>query len=197
MIFRAIQDKEQFSKPFPYFFGTQAFGHDFSEHLLDWFESDAPWHLVEAEFYEQYEFSLLHEKLPQAVNSLVSDESLSWLRGCVEEAFRTKLAERVDVTAHKLVLGQTIRVHNDYIPGEETHRILIQFNRGWKDENGGLLIFFNSADPADINRAFRPEHNSCVGFEISPNSNHAVSTVYSGERFTLVYSFFREAHAVA
>lgn len=197
MIFRDIQDKEQVEKPFRYFLGTKAFEQDFSENLLGWFEGNAPWQLIEAEFYEQYEFSLLHERLPEEFNILTSVESLSWLRDCVEKSFGVKLLERVDVTVHKLVVGQTIRVHNDYIPGEETHRVLIQLNRGWSDSNGGLLIFFNSTDPADINRALRPEHNSCVGFEISPNSNHAVSTIYSGQRFTLVYSFFGSTRAVA
>lgn len=191
MISSAIGERQHFAEPFPYFVATQALAPDFSLAVLEWLERDAPWHLIEAEFYEQYEFSLRHDALPEEVRSLVSPQNLDYLRGCVEESFQVQLAERIDVTAHKLVSGQTIRVHNDYIPDRETHRILIQLNRGWNDENGGLLIFFNSNDPADMNRAFRPEHNSCVGFAISPRSNHAVSTVHSGERFTLVYSFYR------
>lgn len=192
MIFSTIDGRENFTDPFPYFVAAQALPPDFSLGVLAWFEDGAPWQLIEAEFYEQHEFSLRHEELPEVVHFLVSDENLNYLRNCVEQSFQVKLSEQIDVTAHKLVPGQTIRVHNDYIPGRETHRILIQLNRGWKDENGGLLIFFNSNDPADMNRAFRPEHNSCVGFEISPRSNHAVSTVYSGERFTLVYSFYQQ-----
>jgi Rps23 Pro-64 3,4-dihydroxylase Tpa1-like proline 4-hydroxylase len=90
-----------------------------------------------------------------------------------------------------LVAGQRIRIHNDYIPDQESHRVLVQLNRGWTDDMGGALIFFNSHDPTDMHRAFRPSHNSCVGFEISPKSLHAVSTIHSGERFTLVFSFYR------
>jgi hypothetical protein len=55
---------------------------------------------------------------------------------------------------------------------------------------GGFLLFFNRADPADVHRIFLPIHNSLVGFAISPDSNHAVSTIHDGERFTLVYSFY-------
>ncbi len=90
----------------------------------------------------------------------------------------------------KLVNGHTIRLHNDFIPGRETHRLLIQLNRNWQDENGGFLLFFNSSAPEDIHRVIHPVHNSSVGFAISPKSNHAVSTVYNGERYTLVYSFY-------
>jgi hypothetical protein len=35
------------------------------------------------------------------------------------------------MSAHKLTAGQTIRIHNDWIRGEETHRVLIQVNDGW------------------------------------------------------------------
>lgn len=192
MISPTIDERENFTDPFPYFVAAQALPPDFSLGVLAWFEDGAPWQLIEAEFYEQHEFSLRHEELPEEVRFLVNNANLDYLRNCVEQSFQVKLSEQIDVTAHKLVPGQTIRVHNDYISGRETHRILIQLNRGWKDENGGLLIFFNSNDPADMNRALRPEHNSCVGFEISPRSNHAVSTVHSGERFTLVYSFYRQ-----
>ena len=85
----------------------------------------------------------------------------------IAELFGIDLRHRVDITAHKLVPGQRIRIHNDFIPGAETHRLLMQFNRDWQDDNGGLLLFFNSADPADIHKIFRPVHNSAVGFAIT------------------------------
>ena len=45
----------------------------------------------------------------------------------------------------KLVKGQTIRIHNDYLGEEEeaeTHRILLQLSENWKEDNGGYLMFF-------------------------------------------------------
>ena len=104
--------------------------------------------------------------------------------------FGRRLRERIDCTAHKLVQGQTIRIHNDYIPGEETHRLLLQLNRGWRDAQGGYLMLFNSQDPSDVHRVFLPANDSVVGFAISERSNHAVSTVHGGERFTIVFSFY-------
>ena len=38
---------------------------------LDWLEREAPWKLTTAEFYEQYEFSLLHAPLPVRAGYLV------------------------------------------------------------------------------------------------------------------------------
>lgn len=178
------------SHPFPYFVAKKGLTNEAGTLLLDWFEGEAPWNLVEAEFYEQYEFDLRGLNLPEAVKPICEWQNLLLVKNFVESIFKVHLTDRVDLTAHKLLLGQKIRVHNDFIPGAETHRVLIQLNRGWSDENGGLLMLFNSANASDIHRAFRPLHNSCVAFEISPRSLHAVSTIHASERYTLVYSFY-------
>jgi len=179
------------STPFPYYISEEALTKEASESLLGWLESDAPWQLVETGFYEQYEFSFFSMDLPSSIAALIDKPNLESVKGLVQDAFGVALSDRIDVTAHKLLPGQRIRLHNDYIPEAETHRVLVQLNRGWDDENGGLLMFFNSSDPADIHRVLRPSHNSCVAFEISPDSNHAVTTIHGGERFTLVYSFYK------
>ena len=80
-------------------------------------------------------------------------------------------------------------IHNDFIEEGESHRILIQLNRGWLDEQGGLLMLFGSSSPGDVQRVIRPLHRSAFGFSISDCSYHAVSTIAEGERYTLVYSF--------
>lgn len=181
-----------FSKPFQYCVSPEAFSDNVSSMLLEWLETDAPWKLVVTDFYEQYEFSFLDAQLPSPLTFLQKKSSFDTIRTKMEDIFQTALSERIDFNAHKLIPGQRIRLHNDFIPGQETHRLLIQLNRGWEDEQGGLLVFFNSPDPADVHKVFRPLHNSVVGFAISPNSNHAVSTVHGGERFTLVYSFYEK-----
>lgn len=191
MISNAI-DKGSYQKaPFPYYISEEALTTETGDSLLGWFENDAPWLLVETGFYEQYEFSFFNVDLPPSITALIDKRNLERVKGLVQDVFGVVLSDRIDLTAHKLLSGQRIRLHNDYIPGEETHRVLVQLNRGWDDKNGGLLMFFNSCDPADIHRVLRPSHNSCVAFEISPDSNHAVTTIHGGERFTLVYSFYK------
>lgn len=188
-------DNEYCTEPFDYFILSQAFGQKESSLILNWLETDAPWKLVKADFYTQYEFDIEGMKLPEEISFLNQRGFLNYLTEQFEDIFTVKLTKQVDITAHKLIKGHTIRLHNDYIPGQETHRLLIQLNHNWHDENGGFLIFFNSSDPKDIHRLIRPVHNSSTGFAISPKSNHAVSTIYDGERYTLVYSFYAADHS--
>jgi len=181
---------EFFAEPFPYFTAAEGFGEGVSAAILEWLETEAPWKLVEADFYEQYELSLSGVPAPQHLEFLTGKSFFDDLRSKVERIFGARLGERTDCTVHKLVPGQRIRIHNDFIPGEETHRVLIQLNRGWHDGRGGFLMFFNSQEPSDVHRVFSPTHDSVVGFAISESSNHAVSTIHDGERFTLVFSFY-------
>ena len=176
--------------PFPYLTANGGLGEVNSSALLEWLENEAPWKLVEMDFYEQYEFSLLDAPLPRHLKFLAERTFLHDLREKVEGVFGTRLSQRIDCTVHKLVPGQTIRIHNDYILGEETHRLLLQLNRGWCDDHGGYLMLFNSEDPSDVHRVLLPAHDSVLGFAISERSNHAVSTIHGGERFTIVFSFY-------
>lgn len=185
-----FNDIEFHSKPFPYFKLSKFFDDKFSKIILNWLQKDAPWKLVETDFYEQYEFDFQDSTPSSELFFLYENDFLGFLVRQMENIFSVKLNKEVSLTGHKLVSGQTIRIHNDFIPGQETHRLLIQLNQGWNDENGGFLMFFNSSNPNDINRIIRPIHNSSVGFEISSNSNHAVSTIHKGERYTLVYTFY-------
>jgi 2OG-Fe(II) oxygenase superfamily len=181
-----------FTYPFPYAVSTRFFNDAISVAVLEWLESEAPWKLVETDFYEQYEFSFIDARVPMPLAFLKEDMFLDSLRDKVERLFGVSLCARIDATAHRLIPEQRIRIHNDFLPSAETHRLLIQLNRGLEDKDGGFLLFFNSNDPKDVHKVFRPVHNSAVAFAISMDSNHAVTTVHGSERFTLVYSFYAE-----
>jgi Rps23 Pro-64 3,4-dihydroxylase Tpa1-like proline 4-hydroxylase len=178
-------------QPFRYSLISRALEPGVGNALLEWLEEDAPWSLRIAEFYEQHEFTVSSEVLPSHLRELFSTVARDSLREHVEKLFDVQLSERVDITAHRLTKGQRIRMHNDYIPGHESHRLLIQLNRGWSDENGGALMLFKGEGPTDVHRILRPVHNSGLLFEISRDSLHAVTPIHGGERFTLVMSFFR------
>ena len=175
--------------PFRYFLAPRCLAPDNERTLLEWFESDAPWRLVETDFYQQYEFDMLHMTLPKSVAPLISPDNLAALRREMEVIFDVVLDDRTMLVAHKLVPGQRIAIHNDHLVGEETHRLTVQLNRGLDDEEGGLIMLFNSFDPADVHRIIRPVTGSGIGFEIGENSHHAVSRLHGGKRYTLVYSF--------
>ncbi|TCM07459.1 cyclophane-containing peptide 2OG-Fe(II) oxygenase YhhC [Sphingomonas sp. PP-CC-3G-468] len=176
-------------EPFPHATAMSALPSSQCEALLDWFEGDAPWRLRIASFYEQWEMHLDAVDMPSAVRSVVSDEVTANLSAGLLVPIGARLPHLTEVTAHKLLPGQTIRIHNDHLEDGETHRILLQLNRGWSDEQGGMLMLFGSAAASDVRRIVRPLHGSSFAFEISSRSYHAVSTIASGERYTLVYSF--------
>jgi Rps23 Pro-64 3,4-dihydroxylase Tpa1-like proline 4-hydroxylase len=181
---------EVFSEPFPYAVSSRAFRDDISFDILKWLETEASWKLVETDFYEQFEFSFADAHLPDRLAFLWEETFLVALRTEVQKRLGISLEGRVEASAHRLVPGQRIRIHNDFLLSGETHRLLIQLNRGWRNEHGGFLLFFNSPNPTDIHKVFRPVHNSGVAFAISSDSNHAVTTIHHSERYTLVYSFY-------
>lgn len=176
------------SEPFPHALSRWAVSSDMAERTLIWMEEAAPWNLRIASFYEQWEIHLDEEVLPDRLQELLSPAIINGLTRQLLPDSYTEI-ELVEVTAHRMVSGQTIKIHNDFREGQESHRILIQLNRGWTDKQGGLLMLFGSSNSSDVRRMIRPIHGSGFGFRISEASFHAVSTVTAGERFTLVYSF--------
>ena len=104
--------------PFRYFLARRCLAQGIEQILLDWFESGAPWQLVETNFYEQYEFGMLDVALPESVSPLTSPSNLSALRHSVAALFDVALDDQVTLVAHKLIPGQRIAIHNDYLGGK-------------------------------------------------------------------------------
>lgn len=181
--------------PYKYFTSSPNINDECTEELLNWFEFKAPWKLVETDFYEQYEFSLNSCEDLGYAQFLIDEKTLFSIRTQVERLFEIELIEYVEVVAHKLVKGQTIRIHNDFLGEQdsETHRVLLQLNRGFEDSNGGYLMIFNNSQTESLKEVIPPISGSVQGFEISKDSHHAVSTIHSGERYTIVYSFRKKS----
>jgi Rps23 Pro-64 3,4-dihydroxylase Tpa1-like proline 4-hydroxylase len=176
--------------PFPHAAVPAILASADADAALAWLETDAPWQLRVASFYEQYEFSLTGLNIPSRVRGLTDPAFIEALRDFLRSTVgAVGDLELADICAHKLVPDQTIRVHNDFIGEEETHRILVQLNSGWAIENGGILMIFSSDRPEDVFSVVMPTHGSGFAFEISERSFHAVSTIKTGERYTLVYTF--------
>lgn len=175
--------------PFPHFSASSVLKNQLEDKLYDWFQATPEWNLVETDFYEQYEFSLLHIDVPEHLKCLIEHDFLDAIENQFTKAFNVAGFKLVDVVAHKLVNSQHIGVHNDFINGDETHRMLIQINPHWKEEHGGYLLLFNSSDSKDMAKVVSPVNNTAFGFEISKKSHHAVSKIYDFTRFTIVYTF--------
>ena len=178
----------QTQNPFPYFSISQVLSADKAEQLLLWFKASELWSFTKTSFYTQYEFSLMGVTLPASLDFLNSGTTLQYLTENFERYFGKKLSV-TDITAHKLIDGHKMGVHNDFVGSAETHRLIIQLNDNWSEANGGYLMLFNSKEPSDVAKIIRPLHNTGIGFEISDHSYHAVSAVHDFTRYTLVYTF--------
>lgn len=183
-----LRERSVKASPFQYATMLRCLSTELGDGLLAWFESDAPWRLTQTEFYEQYEFSCWDNPSPLAA-FLTSREVLDLVRAEMTEIFARRFEDAVDVVCHRLLPTQKIGIHNDYLVGQETHRLTLQLNRGLTDTDGGVLMLFNSNDPADIHKLLHPLSLSGFAFAISADSHHAVSQVHGGERFSVIYSF--------
>jgi Rps23 Pro-64 3,4-dihydroxylase Tpa1-like proline 4-hydroxylase len=175
--------------PFPHFRVADLLSASDAEAMLDWLDADAPWRLRVATFYEQHEFSMLACEAPPAIAHLVSARTVAAIADELSGRLGAPTLELVDINVHRLVAGQTIRIHNDHIEDAESHRLIVHFNRGWSAEQGGLLMLFAADDPGSVTDVLLPAHRSAFGFEISERSHHAVSTIHAGQRDSLVYTF--------
>ena len=180
------------SDPFPFSVVPDALSDSIEQVTLSWFELAAPWRLTEESFYSQHEFDMRNIELPSDVAQLAADSILAAMRELISGLFQRRLGTTVDVTAHRLTAGQRIRIHNDYLEGGETHRLIVQLNRGRAFSDGGHLLLFGGRKPEDVRVVLAPMSKQAMLFEISQRSHHAVSEVVHGERYSIVYSF----HAV-
>jgi hypothetical protein len=184
---RALGESAVFDSPFAHAtFGT-CLPDETGDAVLSWLETHAAWRLKKTDFYEQFEFDCRDS--PSVVASFLTSPSiLELVRAELESVFERTFQPEISVVCHKLVAGHRIGIHNDYLEGEETHRLVIQLNRGLSQNDGGFLMLFGSDDAADVRKVLRPLHLGGFAFEISKNSFHAVSAIHSGARYSLIYS---------
>lgn len=175
-------------EPFPHFAVPNFVDRDLGDSLLEWFETDAQWGT-----YNGDGFCVRESNLQLQLKELVSGSFSEYLSSEVARVFGAKLSNRVDVTAHRLSAPRHIGIHTDYGRTKQTHRLVVQINRGWKAEWGGLLLFLSSRAPGestDQDRVFVPHHCCAMCFELSPRSFHAVSPISCGVRYTLCFAFY-------
>lgn len=188
-----LKPNEIRTSPFPHFIQRKILDDRVAHMLLDWFESRAPWEPKEIpDFYRLANLRLREKDLPPHVAPLASFRTYDVIACQMESIFGVRLLRNVDISAHRLRDGESMGVHTDYGPVGQTHRLLIQLNRGWTMQNGGMLMLFDEESPSapsSAHRYYLPISQSGFGFAISTNSFHAISPIIGQDRYTLVYSF--------
>jgi hypothetical protein len=189
----ALCNGQLFRNPFPHSRFCGLFDEISTSAILNWLERDAPWKFVKEDFYTRRHCAGLITHLREtAAKIAVAPDTLQMLRQHMGRLFGVRFnAERVEVLAQQMLPGHRIGIHND-APREnsETHRLIINFNRGFQDENGGHLILLDIQDPENTAVIVPPLHNSAVALEFSASSWHCVEEVKAGSRYSLAYSFW-------
>ncbi len=74
-------------RPFPHFCSKKVFSPALEKDLYNWLSSTTIWELTRTEFYEQYEFSLLHVTLPSSLRCLIEDGLVEAVKKQIEATF--------------------------------------------------------------------------------------------------------------
>ena len=103
------------------------------------------------------------------------------------------LVNRVLVTAQRMQPGQVIGIHSDRpLLGYEIARLVVQLNKQWQAEHGGVLELFSSPEGEAVFRV-NPEYNKAFGFLLHADSYHGVTEV-THPRQTVVFNFWHMAN---
>jgi hypothetical protein len=180
------------SAPYDHFVSPQFYTETFEETLLGWLESRQDWNLKAGILFELYELGFSRFIHCKEIEELWDGAVLARLRDAVTRAIGTPVSSRINIHAHKFVPGQFTNIHTDMIP-EETHRVVVQLNRGRADDSGGNLILLSGPRPVDVSVVFKQNSNSAIGFKLGAESFHAVGRVKTGTRFTVIYTFLSDS----
>ena len=182
-----------FAEPYPHFECPDFLDSETADALLSWLEG-SQWQPLALDGYEGYaDISLNEAKLPNECTLLNNPDFLTEIRLFMARSFPIDSEGYVRVTAHRLLAGSSLTPHSDLSPLRFTHRLLVQLNRGWSFENGGLLCVYDENPLVQENanrKPVTPVHRSAFAFEVSERSFHSVTPVVCGERFTLSYTFY-------
>ncbi len=170
--------------PFPFFAVDAAFSEEQCAVLEQLFIQESGWQHRDGAFYR---CSLRDVTDEIAVTFHI--EMLARMR----EITGLPLVERFMVTAQRMLPGHVIGVHSDRpFLGYEVARLVVQLNKHWQAEHGGVLELFASPEGEAI-FTVNPEHNKAFGFLLHPKSYHGVTEV-TQPRQTVVFNFWHVAN---
>ena len=127
----------------------------------------------------------------------VTEEISADLRSGVIDRMRAitglPLVDRVAVTAQRMLPGHQIGVHSDRpLLGYEIARLVVQLNKDWQPDHGGVLELFDQPDSEAVFRV-NPGYNEAFGFLLHADSHHGVTAV-TRPRQSLVFNFWHAAN---
>jgi Rps23 Pro-64 3,4-dihydroxylase Tpa1-like proline 4-hydroxylase len=179
--------------PFVHFFKQDFVDPELANEILEWFRKCNLWKPRKIkDFYEVSDFDFTTSTVPAKFDFLKSQALVDTLVAFARKSC-PQVNGKVDITANRMTNGEKIKIHTDHGDLDQHFRIIIQFNKDWEINNGGLIMLFDSDHPSleqETNRIYIPENGSAWGFQISEKSFHAVSPIRNNIRYSLVYTFY-------
>ncbi|MGZ8261967.1 MAG: 2OG-Fe(II) oxygenase [Methylotenera sp.] len=170
--------------PFPFFFVKAAFSEEQCAALEQLFLQDHEWQHQDGVFYR---CSLCD--VTEAIPATFQAEILARMR----EITGLPLVDRMLVTVQRMLPGHVIGIHSDRpLLGYEIARLVVQLNKQWQAEHGGVLELFSSPQGEAV-FSVNPEYNKAVGFLLHADSYHGVTEV-SQPRQSVVFNFWHMAN---
>ncbi|UJS22734.1 2OG-Fe(II) oxygenase [Thiothrix winogradskyi] len=170
--------------PFPFFAVDAAFSEEQCAALEQLFVQDSGWQHRDGAFY-RCSLRDVTEEIPATFHA----DILARMR----EITGLPLVERFMVTAQRMLPGHVIGIHSDRpFLGYEIARLVLQLNKHWQAEHGGVLELFASPESEAVFKV-NPEHNKAFGFLLHPKSYHGVTEV-TQPRQTVVFNFWHVAN---
>ena len=170
--------------PFPFFAVDAAFSEEQCATLEQLFSQDSTWQHRDGAFY-RCSLREVTDEIPATFHT----EILARMR----EITGLPLVERFMVTAQRMQPGHVIGIHSDRpLLGYEIARLVLQLNKGWQAEHGGVLELFASPEGEAIFKV-NPEYNKAFGFLLHAASYHGVTEV-TQPRQTVVFNFWHVAN---
>jgi hypothetical protein len=170
--------------PFPFFAVDAAFSEEQCAVLDSLFSQDNAWQHRDGAFY-RCSLCDVTKNIPATFQS----EILARMR----EITGLPLVNRILVTAQRMLPGHVIGIHSDRpFLGYEIARLVVQLNKDWQAEHGGLLELFASPEGEAV-CSVAPEYNKAFGFLLHAKSYHGVTEV-TQPRQTVVFNFWHVAN---
>lgn len=179
-----LSQPRHYQHPFPFFAVDAAFSEEQCATLEQLFLQESEWQHRDGAFYR---CSL--RDVTAAISATFHTDILARMR----EITGLPLVERFMVTAQRMLPGHVIGIHSDRpLLGYEIARLVVQLNKGWQAEHGGVLELFASPEGEAV-FTVNPEHNKAFGFLLHAASYHGVTEV-TQPRQTVVFNFWHAAN---
>lgn len=166
--------------------------------ILDYMQSEKiDWQLATKSFYTQYEICWLKNfrkknHIAVEVDYFLSNLFIDSIIDFIQRHFSCNDLACFDISAHKLISGHHISIHNDSMNDNKPYyRFVVHLNKDWclTTNGGGLALYERSEGGFIQSHYYSPIFGSIFAFEISDCSYHAVTPIVKSERFTIIYTF--------